>query len=75
MKYHFVCRFAPEVSTTDIENSVSDQLKLCWLTCTRLKKHSKLTLHFMLVTEEDLPQLKIREFGPTAVWLLRFMGG
>jgi hypothetical protein len=29
MKYHFVCRFAPEVSTTDIENSVSDQLKLC----------------------------------------------
>jgi hypothetical protein len=41
----FVSRFSPEVTTTDIERSLNEQLKLKSLSCTRLKLNLTPMLH------------------------------
>jgi hypothetical protein len=37
MKYLFVSRFSPDVTATNVEKSLKDQLQLASLACTRLR--------------------------------------
>jgi hypothetical protein len=58
IKSLFVSRFALEVSTTDIEKLLLDQLKLSSLTCNRLKTNFQTYASFHVsVTEEDFASI------------------
>jgi hypothetical protein len=64
MKSPFFSCFAPEVSTTGVEKSLLDQLKLSSLTCTKLKTKFKTYASFHIsVTEDDFPSI-----NNTGVW-------
>ena len=55
----FVSRFSPDVTSTDIENSLKEQLLLKSLVCTRLKtKFSTYVSFHVSVTEEVFPLIK-----------------
>jgi hypothetical protein len=50
----FVSRFSPHVTSSDIEESLNEQLKLSSLVCTRLKtKHNTYASFHILVQEDD----------------------
>ena len=60
----FVSRFSPDVTASDVENSLRDQLQLASLTCTRLKtKHDSYASFHISVTEVDFPLI-----NNTGVW-------
>jgi hypothetical protein len=72
MKSLFVCRFALEVSTTDTEKSLSDQLELSSLTCSRFKKISKFTLPFTFQLQENLRSIKNTEVSTNGYLIASF---
>jgi hypothetical protein len=60
----FVSRFSPEVTATDVEKSLKEQLSLKRLVCTRLKtKFNAYASFHISVNEEDFPPI-----NNTAVW-------
>jgi hypothetical protein len=60
----FVSRFSPEVTTSDVEKSLKDQLQLASLTCTRLKtKYNSYASFHVSVTEDDFHLI-----NNTGVW-------
>jgi hypothetical protein len=67
MQSLFVFRFFSEVSTTDIEKSLLDQLKLSSLACTRLKREFQTYTFFtfQLMRKISPPSIR-REYAPKA---------
>jgi hypothetical protein len=60
----FVSRFYPEVTASDVENSLKEQLPLASLTCTRLKtKHNSYASFHVSVVEDDFHLI-----NNTGVW-------
>jgi hypothetical protein len=73
MKSLFVSRFAPEASTTDVEKSLLDQLKLSSLTCTKLNTKFKTYASFHIsVTEEDFPSINNTGVWPNGCFIAPF---
>jgi hypothetical protein len=64
MKSLFVSRFSPEVTATDVEKSLKDQLQLASLACTRLKtRHNSNASFHVSVAEGDFHLI-----NNTGVW-------
>jgi hypothetical protein len=55
----FVSRFSPDVTASDVEKSINDQLQLASLTCTRLKTNIILTPRFMSLLQRMISTLSI----------------
>jgi hypothetical protein len=75
MKSLFVSLFTREVSSTDIEKSLLDQLKFSSLTRTRLKTKFQMYASFLVsVTEEDYASINNMGVWPNGCFIASFMG-
>jgi hypothetical protein len=70
----FVSRFSPDVTATDIENSLKEQPLLKSLVCTRLKtKFSTYASFHVSVTKEDFPLINNVGVCPDGCLIAPFM--
>jgi hypothetical protein len=64
----FVSRFSPDVTASDVEKSLKDQLQLASLACTRLKPNTIHTPRYMYLLQRMISILSIiLVSGQTAV--------
>jgi hypothetical protein len=71
----FVSRFATDVTSTDIEKSLNEQLKLTSLTCTRLKtKFNSYASFHILVGEDDFHLINNTGVWPSGYLIAPFFG-
>jgi hypothetical protein len=71
----FVSRFSPEVSASDVDNSLKEQLKLSLAVCTKLKTrfNTYACLH-VSVTEDDFPLIHNTGVWPDACLIAPLYG-
>jgi hypothetical protein len=71
----FVSRFSPEDTTTDIEESLKEQLSLKRIVCTRLKTKFDIYASFhVLVNEDDFPLVNNMDVWPNGCLIASFFG-
>lgn len=71
----FVSRFSPEVTTSDIEASLKEQLRLKNLVCTRLKtKFSSYSSFHVSVNEDEFPLINNTGVWPNGCLIAPFYG-
>jgi hypothetical protein len=71
----FVSSFSPDVTSTDIENSLKEQLLLKSLVCTRLTTKFNIYASFHVsVTEEDFPLINNVGVWPDGCLVAPFYG-
>jgi hypothetical protein len=71
----FVLRFSPEVSASDAENSLKEQLKFSLVVCTKLKTVFNTYASFHLsVTEDDFPVIHNTGVWPDGCLIPPFYG-
>jgi hypothetical protein len=71
----FVSRFSPDVTASDIEKSLKDQLQLASLACTRLKtKHNSYTSFHVSVVEDDFHLINNTGVWPNSYLIAPYYG-
>jgi hypothetical protein len=71
----FVSRFSPEVSASDVENSLKEQLKLSLVVCTKLKtRYNSYASFHMSVTGDDFPLIHNTGVWPEGCLIAPFYG-
>ena len=71
----FVSRFSPDVTASDVENSLKDQLQIPSLTCTRLKtKHSSYASFHVSVPEDDFSLINNAGVWPNGCLIAPYYG-
>jgi hypothetical protein len=75
MKSLFVSRFSPDVTATDAEKSLKDQLQLASLVCTRLRtKYNSYSSFHISVTEDDFHLINNTGVWPNGCLIAPFYG-
>jgi hypothetical protein len=75
MKSLFVSRFSPDVTSSDVEISLKDQLQLASLACTRLKtKYNSYASFHVSVAEDDFHLINNTGVWPNGCLIAPFYG-
>ena len=75
MKSLFVSRFSPDVTSSDVEASLKDQLQLASLACTRLKtKYNSYASFHVSVAEDDFHLINNTGVWPNGCLIAPFYG-
>ena len=71
----FVTRFAPGVSSNDVEQSLKEQLELAYLACTKLKtKFNSYSSFHISVTDDDFDLINNTEVWPIGCLISPYYG-
>jgi hypothetical protein len=70
-----VSRFSPDITVTDVESSLRDQLQLASLICTRLKtKHNSYASFHISVSEDDFHLINNTDVWPNGCLIAPYYG-